>query len=100
MLSQSIDGSCLAASLLFDLKPKRSLKPRTWRSLTVAENLEIVPKDLAVAFRVQIGKQQWLFYRSLARTGNRTFLGENVVDEFYAGRIDLKGNVQSLAEVE
>lgn len=100
VLTQSIDGQCLAAPLLFDLKPKRSVKPRTWRQLTVAENLEIVPNDVAVAYRAQIGKQQWIFYRSLARNGNRTFLGENVVNQFCVGKIDRNGYVHLLAEVE
>ena len=100
VLTQSLDGQCLSAPLLFDLNPKRSVKPRTWRQLTVAENMEIIRKDIAVAFRVQIGKKQWLFYRSLAHKGNRTFLGENVSDEFFVGQIDLHGNVEALAAVE
>ena len=100
ILNQAIDGQCLSAPLVLDLDPKRSLKPRTWRQLTVAENLEIVRQDVAVAYRVQIGKQQWVLYRALSRQGNRTFLGENVAVEFYIGRIDLKGNIESLAEIE
>ena len=54
------------ASLFIDLRKDRFVRPVTWRQLTVAENLSIQPADVAVGYRVQIGADQWLFYRSLA----------------------------------
>ena len=42
VLQQEFLGQGLCAALFFDLNPKRSVKPRTWRQLTVAEVLEIV----------------------------------------------------------
>ncbi len=99
-LNRSAFGNNLYAALFFDLNPNRSKKPRTWRSLTVAERLEIVPPDAAVAYRVQIGKQQWVIYRSLADTGNRSFLGQNHSCEFFVGRFARDGNTEELLSIE
>ena len=97
---QQRTGRNLYAGLCFDLKPKRSLRPRTWRKLTVAENLEIVGDDVAVAFRIQVGGKQWVLYRTMAEPRNRTFLGENFADDFYLGRFHRDGDVESLVEIE
>ena len=40
--------------------------------ITVAETLAAVTRDVATAFRVQVGARQWVVYRSLAKCGNRT----------------------------
>ena len=93
-------GSGMSFPLVFDLNPKRSLKPRTWRRLTVAEQMAPVGSDVAVAFRVQIARKQWVFYRTLAEAGNRTFLGENFADDFFVGRMNMNGNIKALLEVE
>ena len=99
-LNRTAFAKNLYAALFFDLNPNRSKKPRTWRSLTVAERLEIVPPDAAVAYRVQIGKQQWVIYRSLADTGNRSFLGQNHSCEFFVGRFARDGNTEELLSIE
>lgn len=85
---------------LIDLDSGRLKKEATWRQLTVAEQLEIVPRDVAVGYRVQIGKRQWLFYRSLAPRGNRTVLGQNFATEFVCGRFTGAGTVETLIEIE
>ena len=100
VLEQRIDGNALYAPLLFDLSPKRSLKKRTWRKLTVAQDRQIVADDQAMAFRFQLNKRQWFFYRALASLGNRTFMGENVNSEFAFNRLHKSGKVSSLFEVE
>lgn len=74
--------------------------PVTWRQLTVAEDRLIVPRDVAVGYRVQIGRAQWLFYRSLAECGNRTLLGQNLVSEFLAARFGRNGIAEPLMEIE
>ncbi len=74
-LSHSTDGAGLYCPLFLDLNPRRSKKKRTWRRLTVAENLKHVRPDVAAAFRVQLDEQQWFFYRVVSARGNRTFLG-------------------------
>ena len=89
----------LYAPLFIDLDPKRSSKALTWRRLTVAENLTILPADAAVAFRLQVGKQQWVFYRSLDPSANRTFLGQNLISEFLAARFNTDGEVEPLIDI-
>jgi hypothetical protein len=99
-LKQEATGCGLYAPLLFDLDPRRARRERSWRQLTVAESLEVVPRDVAVAFRAQSGRNQWLFYRSLGPAGNRSFMGQNVAGEFYAGRFRPSGKVDEWIEVE
>jgi len=90
----------LFAPLFIDLAPRRFSRPYTWRRLTIAENRQIVPDELAVGYRVQIGGQQWIFYRSLGPRGNRTLLGHNLVTEFLAARFNRDGVAESLLEIE
>ena len=100
ILEQQTVGDALYAPLVFDLNPSRSLKKRTWRKLTVGQGRQIVAEDQAIAFRFQLSKRQWFFYRALASMGNRTFLGENVNSEFVFNRMHKSGKVSSLFEVE
>ena len=100
VLEQQIVGDALYAPLVFDLNPRRSIKKRTWRKLTVGQDRQIVADDQAMAFRFQLSKRQWFFYRALASMGNRTFLGENVNSEFVFNRLHKSGKVSSLFEVE
>ena len=100
VLEQQVVGDALYAPLVFDLNPGRSLKKRTWRKLTVAQDRQIVADDQAMAFRFQLNKRQWFFYRALASMSNRTFLGENVTSEFVFNRLHKSGKVTSLLEVE
>lgn len=90
----------LYAPLFIDLSPRRFSLPVTWRQLTVAEDRVIVPRDVAGGYRVQIGRSQWLFYRSLAECGNRTLLGQNLVSEFLAARFGRDGIAETLMEIE
>ncbi len=90
----------LYAPLLFDLMPRRVRRPRTWRRLTVAERLVSQPQDVAVGYRVQLGYDQWLIYRSLAPRASRSVLGQNLVDEFAAARFKTDGTLRSLIEVQ
>ncbi len=89
------------APLLLSLKNNHSSKPMTWRQLTVAEDLQIVPPSTAVAFRVQIGSDQWLVYRTLEEATRRTTLGMHTIYDFFTGRFDGdSGDVDILVEVE
>lgn len=85
--------------LWIDLNPKRSIKPRTWRKLTVSESLEILKDNQAAAYRVHVGNKQWVIFRALGGIGSRTFLGENHFCEFFAGRFR-KGAVEEILTVE
>lgn len=99
-LVQEATGKAMCCALAMDLDKNRSKRPRTWRQLTVAEWMEVLPRDVAVAFRAQSGDDQWLFYRSLGPTGNRTFLGQNTAGEFSAGRFDATGKYKEWIEVD
>jgi|GEM_PF-4469369 len=99
-MNQSAMGRSMYAAVAFDLKPGRALKPRTWRQLSVGENLEQVPSDIAVAARFLVGRDQWVCYRNLSVVGNRTFMGCNVYHDFYIGRFDNKGVHQPQLMIE
>ena len=101
VLTQERPGSRLSCPLFIDLDSKRRSKPRTWRQLTVAERLEIQPHDVAVGYRVQCSQEQWLIYRSLAPSANRTVLGQNTSQEYLVGRfLKPSGELEDLLEVE
>ena len=100
VVKQTSNGKGMAVPLVIDLNQKRSLKPRTWRRLTVAEAMQKVGPDVAVAYRLQIGNEQWLIYRTVGPRGNRTFLGQNFAEDFFFAKIDRDGTVTPLLEVE
>jgi hypothetical protein len=100
VIHQVAAAPALYVPLLLDLNSKRLNKPRTWRQLTVAENLMLLPRHVAVAYRVQIGSRQWVVYRSLADTGSRTFLGHNLTSEFLLARFSTDGELNNLIEIE
>ena len=100
ILRKRTEGRALFMPLFFDLNTKRLKTPYTWRQLTVGENLTKVPDDHAVGFRVQLGKEQYLLYRSMTPLANRTVLGHNLVDDFCYGRFDVKTGVDPLVAVQ
>ena len=78
----------LYAPLWFDFQQRRLKRKRTWRQLTVADQLRIARRDEAVAYRVQVGSEQWVLYRSLADRCCRSFLGKHLIADFFASRFD------------
>lgn len=90
----------LYVPIFIDLNPARTHRPLTWRHLTVAERLQVQSPSQAVAFRVQVADEQWLFYRSLGPAANRTFLGENLSNEFLAARFDQDGDADDLIRID
>ncbi|MDA0659890.1 MAG: hypothetical protein O2931_12240 [Planctomycetota bacterium] len=99
-LHQATTGTALYVPMFFDLSKKRRRKQLTWRHLTVAESLAIVGPDVAAGYRVQIGQEQWIFYRSLATAASRTVLGQNLATDFYAARFGSDGEVEELMDIE
>jgi hypothetical protein len=93
-------GRAFYAPLLLDLEPRRSGRPLTWRRLTVAEGRRNQPPDAAPGFRVQIGREQWVVYRSLTGPANRTLLGLNTYSEFLMGRFSRDGECKPILEIE
>ena len=99
-LRQAAEGRAMLAPLFFDLDRRRMLRPLTWRQLTVAESWSVRPNDVAVGYRVAIGRRQWLVYRSLGPRRNRTLLGHNLSTEMLVARFGRKGQVKPLVEIE
>jgi hypothetical protein len=99
VLTQESTVRAMCCPLFFDLRPSRAKKERTWRQLTVAEWMEVLPRDVAVGYRAQSGRAQWLIYRSLGPAGNRTVLGHNIASEFCAGRFR-SGKFEEWLEIE
>jgi hypothetical protein len=99
-LAHKASAPALFAPLILDLDPRRFEQAVTWRQLTVAEQLNIQPPHVAAAYRLQRGKKNWLFYRSLAPQANRTVLGHNLCSELLCARFDRHGHVTSLVEIE
>jgi len=99
-LRQETSAESLCCPLFIDLKPRRAAGRCTWRQLTVAESLKRQPPSVAVGYRVQCGKDQWLIYRSLAKPANRTLIGQNFSSECVVGRFTKNGTVEELLEIE
>lgn len=98
--SRKASGRNLYAPLWFDFDSPRTKKPLTWRRLTVAEAMDVVPLDVAAGYRVQTGDEQFLIYRSLAARGNRTLLGKNLVSEYVVARFARNGTTEAILEIE
>jgi hypothetical protein len=99
-VEQAAHGRNLLSPLWIDLNPKRLRRPLTWRRLTVGENVKALSRDVAVGYRVQVGDEQWLIYRSLDPVWNRSVLGHNTFGSFVCGKIDDKGNVKEILTME
>jgi hypothetical protein len=99
-LQQAALGQNLYAPIWIDLDPRRMKRPVTWRRLTIAENFSAVGRDIAAAYRIQAGRDQWLFYRSLQAPGNRSVLGYNTLKSFVCLRIAAGGKTEKIAEIE
>jgi len=99
-LAQKSPGGSLFAPLFFDWEKSRQAEELTWRQLTVAEQRVIQPTNQADGFRIQVGNQQWLVYRSLTGKANRTVLGQNVITEFLVARFRRNGTTRSILEIE
>jgi hypothetical protein len=100
VLTHELTGRALCSPLFLDFNPKRANTQRTWRQLTVAEWMQVMPQDVAVSYRAQCGRDQWLIYRSLGPAGNRTVLGQNIAGEFCAGRFHATGQFDDWIEIE
>ncbi len=76
----------LYSPLVMSLRGIEATPAYTWRQLTIAEELRNQPRDVAEAYRVQVNRDQWVFYRSLTPCTRRTVMGLHLNTEFYAGR--------------
>lgn len=91
----------LSVPLWFDFQQRRFKRKRTWRQLTVADDLRIVEPSEAVGYRVQAGSQQWMVYRSLGESACRSVLGKHLVADFFCARFDPSdGSFEELVTVD
>lgn len=79
---------------------KRAKRECTWRRLTVGEDLQLVAADKAAGFRIQIGNEHWLGYRSLTERANRTVFGVNLQTNFLLSRFTTEGESEPLVEID
>ena len=100
VLRQHGRGQNLYAPLWIDLDRKRARQGLTWRQLTVAEQRRLLPADVAVGYRAEIGRRQWLVYRSLVPPSGRTVLGQNLGTEFLLARFLRDGTIERRIEIE
>jgi hypothetical protein len=101
VLTQAGSGQNLLVPLFLDLDPRRTKREITWRQLTVGKERKPVPHDVAVGYRVQVGGDQWLFYRAMGGAATRTVLGKNLYNELLIGRFHADdGHVTTLVEIE
>ncbi len=100
VLSQQRRGRALFCPLFVDLKRKRIQQPYTWRQLSVGADRVVQPADVAVGYRVHIGKRQWLVYRALAERACRSVLGQHILHDFVVGRFTRDGMLDELVLVE
>ena len=99
-LSCLAEGRRLCCPLFIDLHPRRMMRQRTWRQLTVAASLKVEPADVAVGYRVQCGQDQWLIYRALAQPASRSVLGQNLSSDFLMSRFLRTGEIEEIVEIE
>lgn len=91
----------LFSPLWFDFQQRRFRRKRTWRQLTVADQLRIVDRNEAVGYRVQLGSEQWMVYRSLGESRCRSVLGKHLIADFFAARFDTgDGSMEELVTVD
>jgi hypothetical protein len=91
----------LYAPVVLDWNPTRRRQSAIWRALTVAQNGMALPARDAAGVRLQVGKEQWLIYRSLSRfLEPRTVLGQHTMYETLIGRFLTTGAVEPMVLVE
>ena len=91
----------LYAPIWLDFSRSRFRQKRTWRQLTVADDLRICKPDEAVGYRIQVGSQQWMLYRSLGDRRARTVMGKHFIVDFYCARFDTgDGSMEDLVTVD
>ncbi len=100
-LDLKIKGSGFYTSTLFDWSEKRRDQPVDWQRLTVAEDGQILRPDVAAAFRLRLGKKQWVVYHSLQKPAiPRTALGIHSSNETIIAELGSDGEPTPLVEVE
>lgn len=94
-------GERLFVSTIFDWSQKRANKPVDWNPLAIAQDGILEKPDQAVAFRCRVGREQWVMYHSLTAPNiPRTVMGLHTPHETVLCRLNSKGELDSIVEVE
>lgn len=87
--------------MIIDWSPARRNSEAIWKALTVAEERQAVKRDEAAGYRLKLGDQQWLMYRSLKQSIEpRSVLGLQTRYETVIGSVEKNGNITPLMQVE
>jgi hypothetical protein len=91
----------LVCPIVLEAAPGRRRKPSDWRGLTIAEDGQIVSSSAARAYRLRIGREQWLYYHQLS-PGHipRSVLGHHTPHETVFARVTSEGEIVPLVQVE
>jgi hypothetical protein len=101
LLASAQSHGRLFVPLWFDFQRRRFKRRRTWRQLTVADQLRIVPRNEATGHRLQIGSEHWCVYRSLGTRACRSVLGKHLIAGFFCSRFEPSGgNHEELINVD
>lgn len=91
----------LYAPLWIDFSQRRFKRKRTWRQLTVVDDLRLCGREEAAGYRIQVGSEQWMVYRTLGHAATRSVLGKHLIADFFASRFDpTEGDHDALVTVE
>lgn len=94
-------GNGLFTAMAIDWHPERTKLPAQWRTLTVTEEGKKLTRDQAAAYRLRLGSEQWLIYRQIHRsTAGRCVLGYHTRYETVVGRVQEKGEIKELLQIE
>ena len=99
-LSQ-VGQSGLYAPLVLNWHPDQSKARAFWRSLTVTQNRKILTPAESAAFRLQLGKQQWLIYRRIREFQQlQTVLGLHTGNETVIADVGGRGRIKPILLVD
>ena len=98
-LHQSGEGEGLFTAVCFDLSPQRMKRKFTWRRLTVGAQMTEVADGDAVGFRIHLGADQYLLYRSLAEPSLRSVFGAHLDQDFVFGKFDPAEGLTTILEI-
>lgn len=100
VLKQQADGGLLAP-VLIDWNPEHRREAADWRTLTVTEEGRVLKRSVASGYRIRIGDDQLVYYRSLRNSGEmRAIIGHHTAHETIIGRFDDEGVVDPILIVE
>ncbi len=91
----------LFVPLVFDWERRRFAAFVDWQALTVTEENRILTSHSAVGYRLRIGNQQLVIYRSLNKGEvPRSVLGLHTASETVIGRFEPTGDITPILQVE